>query len=363
MRCHIGRLLANRRDYRQELKDVANRYRYVVFYGCGMILSGIVDQWHRHVGRRIDYCCDSDPNKWGKTYFGVECISPGELMAIKDECAVFVTVGDFGPVCRFLRESGVPSVNLLFKYDLPAAAFLAPLDEGDVLTRLCDAYRLLGDRQSERVFEAIVTRVLGDGSNAEIMLDVCEGDQYFPAGIVELTEHETFVDVGAFDGDTVRDLVRRTNGRLDRIFAFEIDSANYESLTANVRRMPEGSLVTAFNVGIWDSECDVEYSVGESNSTVGSGEGRGHVVPLDVVLEGEKPTFIKMDIEGAELNALRGAKKLIYEQRPTLAICVYHKFSHLWEIPLYVKSLVPEYTIYLRHHNSMEYETVCYAVA
>jgi hypothetical protein len=69
-----------------------------------------------------------------------------------------------------------------------------------------------------------------------------------------------------------------------------------------------------------------------------------------------------MDIEGAEPNALRGAAGIIRAQRPKLAICVYHDFRHLWEIPLYVKSLNPGYKLYLRHHTPLEYETVCYAV-
>ncbi len=126
--------------------------------------------------------------------------------------------------------------------------------------------------------------------------------------------------------------------------------------------MPEQSRIRIFNLGIWDGECDIVYSIGKSQSTVGSGASKGHVVPLDDVLRAEKVTFIKMDIEGAEPHALRGAKNIIQAQKPKLAICVYHDFRHLWEIPLYIKLLVPEYKIYLRHHTNLEYETVCYAV-
>ena len=69
-----------------------------------------------------------------------------------------------------------------------------------------------------------------------------------------------------------------------------------------------------------------------------------------------------MDIEGAELNALRGSKEIIKSQKPKLAISVYHDFKHLWEVPLYIKKLVPDYKIYFRHHTNLEYETVCYAI-
>jgi len=362
MRRRIGKLLAQKRDYRQDIKDLTEQCQYVVFYGCGIILSGIIEKWNAYIGREIDYCCDSDSGKWGKFFFGAKCLSPNELVAIKNKCAVFVTIGDFKPVYNFLKESGFPSVNQLYKYDLAASEFLARHDQEEVMDKLCETYELLGDRKSQKVFDAIVTRVLGDGSNIDIMLDVCEKNQYFPPDLIKLTGHERLVDIGAFNGDTIRDFVDRMQGKFDRLFSFEVDTINFKALQENVRQMPEQSRIRIFNLGIWDSECDITYSIGDSNSTVGSGEGKGHVVPLDDVLRDEKVTFIKMDIEGAELQALRGAKNIIRNQKPKLAICVYHDFRHLWEIPLYIKSLVPEYKINLRHHNSMEYETVCYAV-
>jgi hypothetical protein len=73
------------------------------------------------------------------------------------------------------------------------------------------------------------------------------------------------------------------------------------------------------------------------------------------------PTFIKLDIEGSEMNALVGAKNTILKHKPKLAVCVYHKPTDLWEIPLFLKKLVPEYTIHLRHHSDFLNETVCYA--
>jgi FkbM family methyltransferase len=362
MHDHIRKLMAKKRDYRQEVRDLTERYPLVVFYGCGAILHSIVESWMEHVGRKIDYCCDSDPGKWGQTFCGARCLSPSELMAIKDKCTVFVTIGDFKPVYNYLIDKGFPSVNQLFKYDLVASEFLSRHDPEDVTAKLFAAYELLGDQKSKDVFGAIVSRVLGDGDNIDVMLDVCEGDQYFPSDLIKLSDQERLVDTGAYNGDTVRDFVARNQGKFDRIFAFELDAINYKALDENVQRMPERDRVTIFNLGVWDSECDISYSIGKSQSTVGSGEGKGHVVPLDEALRDEKITMIKMDIEGAEPHGLRGARHLIQTQKPKLAVCIYHDFRHLWEIPLYMKSLVPDYKIYLRHHTNLEYETVCYAI-
>jgi FkbM family methyltransferase len=360
---HIAALLATRRNYLEDVRRLVEEHPYVVFYGCGAILNSIVQTWNDYVDRRIDFCCDSDPQKWGKSFAGIPCISPEQLLMMRDKCAVFVTIGDFEPVYESLRRSGVASVNLIYKYDLVASEFLAAHDDQEIAANLGAARRLLADARSRDVFDAILDRVLGDRSDPRVMMRVCEPDQYFPADIIELTDHESFVDIGAYDGDTVRDLVSRTQGRFDRITCFEVDRMNYAALTETVRQLPCADRIAVHNVGIWDRECDISYSVGESQSTIGEGDSRGHVVPLDDVLGSEPVSFIKMDIEGAEPQALNGARRTIREQKPRLAVCVYHHIRHLWDIPLTIHELAPEYRIYLRHHTNLEYETVCYAVS
>ena len=76
----------------------------------------------------------------------------------------------------------------------------------------------------------------------------------------------------------------------------------------------------------------------------------------------EEVTFIKMDIEGAELKALKGAKNIILRDKPKLAISIYHKPEDIVEIPLFIKELVPEYKLYIRHYSNDSIETVLYAV-
>lgn len=79
-------------------------------------------------------------------------------------------------------------------------------------------------------------------------------------------------------------------------------------------------------------------------------------------LFGEDVSFIKMDIEGAEMDALHGAAELIKSKKPKLAICIYHKLEDLWEIPLYIRSLVVGYDFYVRQHTPLYLETVLYAI-
>ncbi len=81
-------------------------------------------------------------------------------------------------------------------------------------------------------------------------------------------------------------------------------------------------------------------------------------IPLITSTKVKRITFIKMDIEGAEIEALKGAEQTIQTQKPKLAICIYHRDSHLYEIPLMIKKMVPEYRFWIRHHSDTASETV-----
>lgn len=362
IRQHISKLLAQKRNYQQEINDLTQKYQFVVFYGCGAILNSIVETWNTYINHKIDFCCDSDNSKWGKYFCGAKCLSPAELKKIKDQCAVFVTIGDFKQVFNNLIENQFPSVNLIYKYDLVTSDFLSQNNHDEIMEKLCRTYNMLADQKSRIVFEAIINRAMGNGKNPYIMANVSEKNQYFPSDIIKLSSHEYFVDCGAYDGDTVNDFIAHTSSLFDAIYCFEVDENNFKLLQNNVGNISNCDKINMFNIGLWDSECDITYSVGHSQSTVGEGTAKGHVVLLDDILKKKKVSFIKMDIEGAEQRALIGAQNIIKSQKPKLAICVYHNIKHLWEVPLYIKELVPEYNIYLRHHTSLEYETVCYAV-
>ena len=84
---------------------------------------------------------------------------------------------------------------------------------------------------------------------------------------------------------------------------------------------------------------------------------------IDELLGNEPVDFIKMDIEGAEINALIGAYKIIQDYRPVLAISVYHKPEHLFQIPMLIRAFMPDYKLYLRHYRECSVsETICYAI-
>jgi hypothetical protein len=112
------------------------------------------------------------------------------------------------------------------------------------------------------------------------------------------------------------------------------------------------SHIEVFPFGTWSERRTLSFSAkGNTSSKVCSSGEPITVVPIDdLVQTGERVTFIKMDVEGAELESLKGAEKTICRDRPKLAVCIYHKREDMVEIPLFIKKLVPDYKLYVRMH-------------
>ena len=222
------------------------------------------------------------------------------------------------------------------------------------------AYAMLGDNLSRATFVAFLNYKLGGA--CDTLADIYRKEQYFPKDIIELSDREVFVDGGAYTGDTLLTFMRLTGGRCARCCAFEPEPANAARLKATVEQRGLRN-VTVHNKGLWSAPATLAFSVrhGTSASAV-SGAGGVCVEAATVDQAAPDATFIKLDIEGAELEALKGAAQTIQRNHPKLAVCVYHKPGDLFEIPLFIKSLVPEYRLYLRQHQPVACETVLYAV-
>lgn len=174
------------------------------------------------------------------------------------------------------------------------------------------------------------------------------GIEYFNTIFDKSGMEEIFVDGGAYDGDTYRDFL---NAQIpfQHYYAFEPDVDNYQKLlsyTAGDKK------ITCFNQGLYSVTKDMHFhAVGTMSSKLEMDE-QGSVVSVTSIDETvPDATFIKLDIEGAEYDALKGAEQTIIYNRPKLAICCYHTYDDLWKIPLYIRSLVPEYRIYYRIHQ------------
>ncbi len=192
-------------------------------------------------------------------------------------------------------------------------------------------------------------------------------DEYFPQGIITLANNECFVDGGGFNGDTVREFTKRSSGNFDHIYCFEPDKKNFVDLVSEVKNLNlNDDKVTYYPYGLYSENKKINFDQrGIGSSITEEGGDIIEVIRLDDLLTQEqkdKITFIKLDVEGSELEALTGMQGIIKKNRPKLAICVYHKTEHFWQVPFLIKSLNPDYKIYYRQHALSRLETVCYAV-
>lgn len=186
------------------------------------------------------------------------------------------------------------------------------------------------------------------------------GNQYFD--VFEPAPDEIYIDAGTFDGGTILRFYDWTKGNYKKIYAFEPIENMCEVISEKMKK--EGiKNVQILNNAVWHREETLNFFEQGSGSAISSNGGiTVQGVDIDSVVRQEKVTFIKMDVEGSELKALEGAEKTIRENKPRLAICIYHKRMDLLEIGTYLLELVPEYKFYIRHYFSNIWETVLYAV-
>jgi FkbM family methyltransferase len=229
-----------------------------------------------------------------------------------------------------------------------------------------DAFGLLSDEISKCEYLAQLRLLVSAGGALEELPPLPEGPIYFPADIVRIEEKEVFLDCGAYDGDTIRSFLDRAKSGFSRIVAFEPDPASARRLAENVSRLEStvGSRVTIRPSAIGGVTGEVRFAAtgGEGSGVDRAGKTVVESVALDDVADAGSATFIKLDIEGLEMDALRGAKKLISRGTPLLAVCVYHVADHLWSVPLLLSELSDRYRYFLRRHADEFTEVVCYAV-
>ncbi|WPX07803.1 FkbM family methyltransferase [Anaerocellum danielii] len=185
--------------------------------------------------------------------------------------------------------------------------------------------------------------------------------QYFADGIEHKHRYLRFIDCGAYDGDTVY-MLNKLIGQVEKVALFEPEPENFKKLVNRLKEKPVAKEHILFPCGVWSNTTMMKFLSGKAMGSQISQNGDIYVqcVALDDVIMDFAPTFIKMDIEGAEYEAILGAKNIIKEYKPDLAISVYHKIEHIWEIPYLIKQLNPECKLYLRCHASHGIDTVLY---
>lgn len=320
---------------------------------------------------------DNNAAIWDTFVEGVPVLSPADAVAKHGKSAVFIMTvwrgegtDTMAERCQPLRDLGCERVinfgAVFWKFPeffLPHYSFDLPhkvLEHADEIRR---AFALFKDDASQREFVAQIRWRLHldfDGLPRPVAHEI-----YFPEDLVTVSNTELFVDCGAFDGDTMASFLDTRKESFSSYVAFEADPSNFEKLRTNIANLPAGLrqklIIHPLAVGARREKVLFE-ATGTEASAVGRGTLEIQCVPLDQVLANIKPTWIKMDIEGSEPDALEGARQIISRGSPVLAVCVYHQQDHLWRIPLLIRELSSDYELFLRPHLLESWDLVCYAI-
>jgi FkbM family methyltransferase len=337
--------------------------------GVGIYGAGFLGTWAnsylQSAGIRVTKFFDKDGRKIGGKIGGIPIAGPtaDELASVP---AVFIASRHaVGEVQQALAPHGLASMS--FDGYFVARNFRRLIAVRD---------SMLTDDRSVTVFNALLMSML-TGSIAPCH-DVMEKDMYFCLPEFAGNFDEAFVDAGAFVGDTVERFIWENLGTFRHIYAFEPGYRQFKAMEQRVQRLAsewafDRDSVYLVRAGLSDSpgrmsctflnEAPLRHGLSDFGSEITVDEddpASAKVLTLDSYLDGRPVSFIKADVEGMEMELLRGAQRTIRTCRPKMSLCVYHYPSHLYEVAEYVRTLVPEYRLRLRHHAPLFGDFVLY---
>jgi FkbM family methyltransferase len=374
----FGATLAELADY--DLPAVVERAKEALVSGAGprdvvifgsSVLGRLLLESARKTRIAVSAFADNDPTKWGTRLDGVQIMSPAEAVARFDDTAAFV-IGIFngsGPKAQLSALGCRRIVSYLqFAWTFPGVTqfiprILLPTDILQHSTQLAEAYATLADERSRSEFAGQVAwRCTLD--DAYLPSHSAMQDIYFDRAVAAFHEDDIIFDCGAFDGDSLRSLLA-SGDSFRRYYAFEPDATNLRILREYVaslgQELREKIVALPFALGAADEAVPFEAGHGVASGRRLGASDRVESRRIDS-LGFDPPTVIKMDIEGMELDALRGATETLVRDQPVLAIAAYHYCEHLWQIPILIKSIAPSYDIMLRRYAEECWETVFYAI-
>jgi FkbM family methyltransferase len=342
----------------------------LVLFGAGT-LGRFTLQALRGAGIEPLAFADNNQRLWGTTVEGLPVLSaPAAAERFGPEATFVVTVYTGSRVRRQLHDLGLRVLAFARLFLRHADLFIPHccLDHPHKMRRQEDAIRAGYDvwhddaSRKEYLNQVRYRLTLAEDLPAGLSPDTI----YFPDDLVCLRPDEVFVDCGAFDGDSVRSFLKRSGPAFGHLYALEPDPVNQARLRDFLAALP-GPMQPRITLLPFAAGARREILRFAATGTVGSsvtnaGGSEVSCILLDDLCRGPVPTYVKMDIEGAEPEALAGARELIRGHQPVLAISLYHSQEHLWTIPLFLRSLCPDYRLFLRRYSDDCWEQVCYAI-
>lgn len=354
---------SNYDKFRNKIQELKNEETIIIYGagGCGEWLLELFTEYSVEVTAFID----NNPEKWNHTIKGIPVYSPKNNQVVDSNTVIIIAlrnINDQQEVFTYLEGTEAKCIipytkiwNNFFSH--PNTDIKEMFD----INKLIDVAKLWEDKKSTDLFMDAIRFYTIYGY--EMAYSLACGLQYFPNDIPLKKDYTYFIDCGAYTGDTIKQL-QQTFRKPKKVIAFEPDTDNFLKLSQFLRTENHNGSdqFILYPCGVWSETTQLRFadSYGAGSAIRPDGESIKQFVALDDIIFNIRPTFIKMDIEGAEVEALQGAKGLICKNKPDLAICLYHKINHLWEIALLIDSWNLGYNFYIRQHD-YTMEIVMYA--
>lgn len=355
-------------DFVKEKLSVWDRLRQtdkpIVLYGMGNGADKIIDWCEQHKVQ-VSAVFASDGFVRNQQFRGFTVCSYHDVLEkFGDNILIVIAFASELPevLARFQQlaskhEVVAPHLPLFSETELVSSAWLRQYAE-----QLQKVYGRLGDELSRKVFAAALNYKLS--GDIKYLFDCESQRQADLRQLFTFTEQETYLDLGAYNGDTVQEFLQLVHGRYKQIVAVEPDRRNFKKLERLTKMLPQG--FAAVQKGIWQQPGEMWFSDsgGRQSTLLAAHKKQVPVDSVDHLGGGLDVSYIKMDVEGAEKEALAGGLQTIKRCRPKILLAAYHYDNDLFQLPLILWEMVPEYKIYLRKHPyvpcwELNYFAVC----
>lgn len=353
-----------------EVLDKITNAKHILIYGGGA--GGIYTKYLLSLNKLPVYAfLDINAEKI-KHIDGIQVYLPNsKFISEKEKKHTFVIIGVGSPIARgeieqMLTEYGYPQIisyvelfnEVFFMADNGLARMVEPEFYYQNKYDIIQGLSLFEDRESRDVYCGFVK---GHATKKnEYFAQPHNYPKYLPKDIIFNKGYDCFIDCGASRGETY-DALEKHNISPKTLVMFEPDKVNFSMLVTTMKVKRKKAFLYPCAVYSKTGVIGFSHTATQGSSIVSNNKEVVQCIALDDALPNIEPTFIKMDIEGGEYEALLGAKSIISARKPDLAVCVYHAVNHIWDIPILLKKLEPSYKLYLRSGNIYGMNTVLYA--
>ncbi|MCR4740311.1 MAG: FkbM family methyltransferase [Lachnospiraceae bacterium] len=345
-----------------------------IIYGAGMNGRLLCEKFEGY-GVKTAFFYDDDHTRWGEDYCGSRILSKEELIrkCSEDDVNIIISSMYVGQIKDKLADMSLNCacftvLGLLIEKDSKDLNMADYKGNPGLMEKAEKLKGLFDDELSKRYFDIIKQTIAGGKALPEMVSLYCGQEQYFLDAFRDGLNGMTFVDAGAYTGDTVRKM-KELSIMPKKVYCFEADDDNYVKLLNYMESDPYAKeRIIPVNKALWNRAETLSMKNERYNARISGAEEadrKVEAVDLDSFLKAEgteKIDFIKMDIEGAERYALKGAEQTILSDRPVLAISIYHSMEDTVDIPLMLINELKDYVFLVRHHSYSYSETILYCI-